>query len=341
MGCVLFAGLGQGPARQAAIGGGLPPSVNATAVNKVCGSGLKAVILASQGITNGDMKIAVAGGMESMSRAPYLMETARAGMRLGHIQLTDSLIKDGLCDAYSNSHMGKGGELCATRAGLTRQELDDYAFLSYSRARAAMAGGQFQDEIAPVQLADPDRRTMLVSEDEEPNRVSLDKLRSLKPAFEADGVLTAGNSSKCNDGAAAMVLASAEEAERQGLKPIARIVGYAGAGVLPELFPLAPLQAIQKVLKLTGRSIEQIDLFEINEAFSSVSLCINRELGLDQAKVNVRGGAIALGHPIGATGARILTTLIHALLSRGGGVGLVSLCIGGGEALALIVESWE
>jgi acetyl-CoA C-acetyltransferase len=337
MGNVLMAGLGQAPARQAAIGAGLPPAVGATTINKVCGSSLKAVMLAAQAIRCRDAHIVVAGGMESMSRAPYLCETARNGSRLGHVQMVDSLIKDGLWDAYNDWHMGHAGELCAKRFGLTRLELDDFALESYARAREAVARGTFRDEIVPVPRKST-KGASPCSEDEEPNRAPLEKLRVLKPAFDPDGVLTAGNSSKCNDGAAALVLASGEEATKRGVRPIARLVGYAEAGVQPEYFPVAPIHAIQKLLKLTGVTISDIDLFEINEAFSSVSLCIMRELNLDPARCNVHGGAVALGHPIGATGARMLTTLLYSLRARSGHLGLVSACIGGGEAIALLVE---
>ena len=341
MGNVFTAGLGQAPARQAAIGAGLPTSVGATTVNKVCGSSLKAVIMAAQTIGCGDSKIAIAAGMENMSRVPYVLESARKGYRLGHAQLVDSLIKDGLWDVYNNWHMGNAGELCARLFGLTREETDDFALESYSRARRAIAEGAFRSELIPVRSKASNKQSIIIVEDEEPNRVDLEKLRSLRSAFESEGVLTAGNSSKCSDGAAAVVLASTQEASRRGLRPMARILGYAEAGISPEHFPLAPVEAIHKVLKLTGFSINQIDLFEINEAFSSVSLCINRELGLDRSKVNVHGGAVALGHPIGATGARILTTLLYALKQRGGRLGLASLCIGGGEAIAIVVESLE
>jgi acetyl-CoA C-acetyltransferase len=338
MGCVLSAGLGQAPARQAALGAGLPNSVCATTVNKVCGSSLKTVIMAAQAIGLGEAGIIVAGGMESMTRAPYLLEKARQGYRLGHSELTDSLVKDGLWDVYNNFHMGNAGELCAAKYGLTRAELDDFALESYRRARAAIATGAFKREIVPVEVPQKKGGALVVTEDEEPNRVDLGKLRSLAPVFQEDGVLTVGNSPSCNDGAAALVIMAEAEAAALGLKPLARIVGYAGAALAPEWFTIAPVEAIKRVLKLTGLSLAQIDLFEINEAFSSVSLAVNRELGLDPAKVNVNGGAVAMGHPIGATGARILTTLLHALEARGGRRGTASLCIGGGEALAIVVE---
>lgn len=338
MGCVLSAGLGQAPARQASIGAGIPHSVGATTVNKVCGSSLMTVIMAARTIGMGEARIVVAGGMESMTRAPYLLEGARQGYRLGHGELTDSLVKDGLWDVYNNFHMGSAGELCAAKYKFTRQELDDFALESYRRAREAIASGAFKREIVPVEAPQKKGGALVVSDDEEPNRVDLSKMRSLKPIFQEDGVLTVGNSPSCNDSAAALVVMAEDEANRLGLKPMARIVDYAGAALAPEWFTIAPVEAINRVLKLTGLSVKDIDLFEINEAFSSVSLAVNRELGLDPAKVNVNGGAVALGHPIGATGARLLTTLLYAMEARGARRGLVSLCIGGGEALAMVVE---
>jgi len=338
MGCVLSAGLGQAPARQASIGAGIPNSVGATTINKVCGSSLKAVIMASQAIALGEARIIVAAGMENMTRAPYLLEKARQGYRLGHAELVDSLVKDGLWDVYNNFHMGKGGELCAAKYRLTRTELDDFALESYRRAREAIAMGTFKQEIVPVEVPQKKGPLLAVADDEEPNRVDLKRLRELKPVFQEEGVLTVGNSPSCNDGAAALVVMAEEEATSLGLTPMARIVGYAAAALAPEWFTIAPIDAIQLALKQTGLSLGDIDLFEINEAFSAVSLAINRELGLDPKRVNVNGGAVALGHPIGATGARILTTLVHAMEARDVRRGLASLCIGGGEALAMIVE---
>lgn len=338
MGCVLSAGLGQAPARQASIGAGIPNSVGATTVNKVCGSSLKTLIMAAQAIALGDARIVVAGGMENMTRAPYLLEKARQGYRLGHAELVDSLVKDGLWDVYNNFHMGHGGELCAAKYRLTRRELDDFALESYRRAQAAIATGIFKREIVPVDVPQRKGASLTITEDEEPNRVNLSKLRELKPVFQEDGVLTVGNSPSCNDGAAALVVMAEEEVAHLGLTPMARIVGYAGAALAPEWFTMAPVEAIKLVLKKTGLSLGDIDLFEINEAFSAVSLAINRELGLDHERVNVNGGGVAMGHPIGATGARILTTLLHALEARGARRGLASLCIGGGEALAVVVE---
>ncbi len=338
MGCVLGAGLGQAPARQASIGAGIPHSIGAVTVNKVCGSSLQTVIMAAQAIALGEAKIIVAGGMENMTRAPYLLEKARQGYRLGHGELVDSLIKDGLWDVYNQFHMGNGGELCAAKYGLTRREVDDFALESYRRAREAIATGAFKRELVPVDVPQRKGPARIVTEDEEPNRVDVSKMRELKPAFQEHGILTVGNSPSCNDGAAALVVMAEEEAARRGLTPMARIVGYAGAALAPEWFTIAPIEAIKLVLAKTGCTIGDIDLFEINEAFSAVSLAINRELGLDPKKVNVHGGAVALGHPIGATGARILTTLVHAMEARGARRGLASLCIGGGEALAMIVE---
>lgn len=338
MGCVLSAGLGQAPARQASIGAGIPNSVGAVTVNKVCGSSLQAVIMAARAIGLGEARTVVAGGMENMTRAPYLLEKARQGYRLGHAELVDSLVKDGLWDVYNNFHMGNGGELCAAKYRLTRSELDDFALESYRRAREATGAGAFQREIVPVEVPQKKGAPLIVKDDEEPNRVDLSRLRSLRPVFQEDGVLTVGNSPSCNDGAAALVVMDEDEAARLGLPPLARIVSYAGAALAPEWFTIAPVEAIRKVLKQADLSVGDIDLFEINEAFAAVSLAINRELALDSKRVNVNGGAVALGHPIGATGARILTTLLFAMEARRVRRGLVSLCIGGGEALAMIVE---
>jgi len=338
MGCVLSAGLGQAPARQASIGAGIPDSIGATTVNKVCGSSIKTVMMASQTIALGEANIVVAGGMENMTRAPYLLEKARQGYRLGHAEIVDSVIKDGLWDVYNNFHMGNAGELCATKYRLTRKELDDYALESYRRAQHAIDAGAFKSEIVPVDVPQRKGASLTITDDEEPKRIDLKKLREFKPVFQENGVLTVGNSPSCNDGAAALVVMAKEEAARRRLAPMARIVGYAGAALAPEWLSIAPAEAIKLVLKKTGLSLGDIDLFEINEAFSAVSLAINQELGLDPGKVNVNGGAIALGHPIGATGARIITTLLYAMEARGVRRGLASLCIGGGEALAIIFE---
>ncbi|CAE6730554.1 MAG: thiolase family protein [Nitrospira sp.] len=338
MGCVLSAGLGQAPARQAAIGAGLPHKVGAVTVNKVCGSSLQSVIMATRAIALGDARAIVAGGMENMTRAPFLLEKARQGYRLGHGELTDSLIKDGLWDVYNQFHMGHAGERCAAAYRFSRQEVDDFALESYRRARAAITSGAFTREIIPVEVPQKKGAAIVVTDDEEPNRVDLSRLRQLKPVFQDDGVLTVGNSPSCNDGAAALVLMAEDEARRLGLRPMAKIAGYAGAALAPEWFTIAPIEAIRCLLSQTGLALGDIDLFEINEAFSAVSLAINRELGLDTKKVNVNGGAVALGHPIGATGARILTTLLYAMEARDARRGLAALCIGGGEALALIIE---
>ena len=338
MGCVLPAGLGQAPARQASIGAGIPHSIGATTVNKVCGSSLMTAIMASQAIRLGEARVVVAGGMESMTGAPYLLMKARQGYRLGHGEIRDSVITDGLWDVYNDFHMGNGGELCAKKYGLSRGEVDDFALESYHRARTAISTGAFKREIAPVDVPQKKGQVLTVTEDEEPNRVDLSKMRTLRPVFQDDGVLTVGNSPSCNDGAAALIVMDEDEAARLGLKQMARIVGYAGAALAPEWFTIAPVEAIRNVLKTLDLAIGDIDLFEINEAFSAVSLAINRELGIDPARVNVNGGAVALGHPIGATGARIVTTLLHAMESDNARRGLASLCIGGGEALAIVFE---
>ena len=337
MGNVLPAGLGQAPARQAALGAGLPESVPCTTINKVCGSGLKAVMMAAQAIALGEAKIVVAGGMENMSRAPYLLERARSGYRLGHGTIVDSVIKDGLWDVYNDFHMGSAAERCAADYKLSRNEMDDFAIESYRRAQEAAARGEFKREIVPVEIEERKEKA-LFSEDEEPARVDFEKLRKLKPAFEKGGAVTAGNSSSLSDGAAALILISEEEAQRSGRRGLASIGGYTTTATAPALFTIAPASAISALLKKQGLSPAEIDLFEINEAFAASSIAVIRELKLDPKKVNVRGGAIALGHPIGASGARILTTLLHLLEDRDLSRGIASLCIGGGEAVALLVE---
>jgi acetyl-CoA C-acetyltransferase len=333
MGNVLSAGLGQAPARQAAIAAGIPHSTPALGVSKVCGSGLEAVILGARAIAVGDADVVVAGGMESMSQAPYLLPKARSGQRLGHGALIDSMILDGLWDPYGDFHMGEAAERCAAQLGIGRSAQDEYARTSYQRARAA----QFAAEIAPVTV--PGKRgDTVVREDEEPGRSDLSKLSSLKPAFRADGTITAGNASKLNDGGAAVLLASAEAVKRHGLSPLARIVKSAHHAQEPERFPTAPAYAIDKLMARAGLSVADVDLFEINEAFAIVAIGCTQLARLDPEKVNVRGGAVALGHPIGCSGARILTTLVHALRENGGKRGLATLCIGGGEANALLIE---
>jgi acetyl-CoA C-acetyltransferase len=338
MGCVLTAGIGQAPARQAAIFAGLPPSVCATTVNKVCGSGLKSVMLAAQAILLGDADIVVAGGMESMSNAPYLLEMVRNGYRLGNRQIVDSIIKDGLWDVYNDFHMGSAAELCAKECHVPREAQDDYAILSYKRAMDAQEHCYFREEIVPVTIPQKDAGSALIQEDEEPKRVKFEKIRSLKPAFQKDGTVTAANASKINDGAAAVILMSGERASKLGIRPMARILAYDSAAKKPEWFTTAPADVIPKVLAKGGLVKDDIDLFEINEAFAVVNLAVNGILGLDVNKVNVHGGAVALGHPIGASGARILVTLIHAMERREVRRGLAAICIGGGEAAGMLVE---
>lgn len=337
MGNVLSAGLGQAPARQAALGAGIPHASPAVTVSKVCGSGLEAVILGYRAIVLEDAELVVAGGMESMSGAPYLVPGVRRGQRLGNGALIDSMIVDGLWDPYGDFHMGEAAERCADELGIDRAAQDAYALGSYERALAAARDGRFAQEIEPVRVSDK-RGERSVSEDEEPARADPSRLPALKPAFRPDGTITAGNASKINDGAAAVVLASAAALQRHGLRPWARIVGYAHHAQEPERFPTAPAFAVDKALSRAALGRRDIDLYEINEAFAVVALACTRLLQLDPTTVNVRGGAVALGHPIGCSGARILTTLLHAMQERSARRGLATLCIGGGEANALIVE---
>jgi acetyl-CoA C-acetyltransferase len=337
MGNVLAAGLGQNPARQAAIGAGLPARVGATTVNKVCGSGLKSVMLAAQAIRCGDASVVVAGGMENMSRAPYLLEKARGGYRLGHGQLVDSLIRDGLWDAYNDLHMGTCGDRCAARFGFTRERQDDFAVQSYRRAIAAAQSGATRREIVPVQVT-AGKTTAAVTDDEGPARFNEAKLRQLKPAFGKDGTVTAGNASSLNDGAAAVVVTSAERARAMGVKPLARVLGYATASREPEWFTIAPIDSIRALLNDLKLSVDAVGLFEINEAFAAVTLAAIEELKLSPERVNVHGGAVALGHPIGASGTRTLVTLLNAMQTRGERIGVASLCVGGGEAVSIAVE---
>jgi acetyl-CoA C-acetyltransferase len=333
-----MAGQGQAPARQASIRAGIPSSVGAVTLNKVCGSGLKAVVLGGNAIAVGEHDLVVAGGMESMTNAPYLIPKAREGLRLGHAQLIDSLIHDGLWDAYGNVHMGECGELCAREHKITRADQDAYAAESYRRAQQAEAAGKFRAEIVPVEVPQRKGPPHVVSSDEGPRRGDPAKLAGLRPSFQKDGTITAGNASSINDGAAALVLAGADVVAARGLTPLARIVGSAGHAQAPEWFTTAPSGAIGRLLQKIGWQVADVDLWEINEAFAVVSLVNNRMLGLDPARVNVWGGAVALGHPIGASGARLLVTLIHALRDAGKRRGVASLCIGGGEAIALAVE---
>lgn len=339
MGCVLQAGIGQAPARQAAIFAGLPERVPCTTVHKVCGSGLKTVMMAAQAVRAGDAECVVAGGMENMSLAPYALEAARAGYRMGHGQVVDLMIKDGLWDPYHDFHMGMAGEKCAAERGISREAQDAYAAESYRRAQAAIAEGRFRDEIVPVTIPQKKGDPVVVDTDEEPGRGRIDKIPTLKPAFLKDGTVTAANASSINDGAAAVVVMSREAAEAAGAKPLARVVAYAQHAQDPAWFTTAPAYAIQALLAKTGLGKDDVDLYEINEAFAVVSLAVNDILGLDPARVNVNGGAVALGHPIGASGARVLTTLLYAMKARGARRGVASLCIGGGEAVAMLVET--
>lgn len=338
MGNVLSAGQGQAPARQAALYGGLPESVECLTVNKMCGSGLKAVMLASQAIQCGDAEVIVAGGMESMSLAPFLIPRARTGLRLGHTKLVDSIITDGLWDVYNNKHMGSCTETCVREYQFAREEQDDFARESYTRAQKAQKDGTFAKEIIPVEIKDRKGNVSEVTEDDEPKRANFEKMKKLRPAFEKEGTVTAANASKINDGAAAAVMMSAEKAEELGINPVVRIVAQASFAQEPEWFTTAPVGAMRKVLDKAGLTEDNIDVFEINEAFAAVTMAAEKELGLDHDKVNIHGGAVALGHPIGASGARILVTLLNAMVSREAKLGLASLCIGGGEASAVIVE---
>lgn len=338
MGSVLTAGMGQAPARQAALFAGLPESVECMTINKVCGSGLKSVMLATQAIMLGDAEIIVAGGMESMSNVPYMLDKARNGYRMGHGQLIDLMIYDGLWDVYNNFHMGNAGEICAKEMNISRQEQDEFAIASYKRALEAQEKKYFENEIVPVKIEQKSGEPIVVSEDEEPKKVKFDKIPALKPAFQKDGTVTAANASKINDGAAAVVVMSKEKSEKLGLKPLAKIVAYASYAKKPEWFTTAPADAIKKVLTKADLKLNDIDLFEINEAFAVVTLAVNKILNLDINKVNIHGGAVALGHPIGASGTRILVTLLHAMQRINAKRGLATACIGGGEASAIIIE---
>jgi len=341
MGCVLAAGLGQAPARQAAIAAGIPVAAGSMTINKVCGSGLKAVMLAHDGIKAGSASVVIAGGMESMSNAPYLLPKARGGMRMGHGEVLDHMFWDGLQSPYDKEMMGIFGEMCADKYGFSREEMDAFATASVERAQRAMADGDFADEITPVTVQTR-KGEVVCDADEEPPRCDVSKIPNLKPAFKKDGGITAANSSKISDGAAALIVASAEAADRLGLTPLARIVAHATHSHEPEWFTTAPSTAIADVMKKAGWSVDDVDLFEINEAFASVAMAAMKDNGIPHDKVNVNGGACALGHPIGASGARLLVTLLHALRKRGPTSGptrgVVSLCLGGGEAVAVAVE---
>jgi acetyl-CoA C-acetyltransferase len=341
MGLVVAAGLGQNPARQAALNGGLPPSVGAMTINKVCGSGLKSVALAAQAIQTGNAEIVVAGGMESMTNAPYLLPQARKGYRLGNSQIIDSVVNDGLWDVYNNYHMGMTGENVAQKYGVTREQQDEYAVNSHRKAVQAMKECRFKSQIVPVEL--PARKKgeapTLFEKDEGPREdTSSAALGNLKPVFKKDGTVTAGNASTMNDGAAALVVVSEEKAKALGVEPMVRIVAQATSGIAPEWVMMAPVDGIRKIWAKTGWKPDEVDLYEINEAFSVQSVAVIKELGIDPGRVNVNGGAVALGHPIGASGARILVTLIHELIRRKGKRGIAALCLGGGNSVAMAVE---
>ncbi len=340
MGNVLTGGQGQAPARQAALFAGLPNKVECMTINKMCGSGLKAVMLAQQAIIAGDADIIIAGGQESMSNAPYILPKARNGYRLGHGEIQDLIILDGLWDVYNQIHMGNCAEVCAKEFKFSREELDEFAINSYKRAIDATQSGRFKDEIIPVKISGK-KGEIIIDKDEEPERVLFEKIPTLKPVFDKDGVVTAANASSINDGAAALLIMSEEKAKQLGYNPMVEIVAQSSAAKAPIDFTTAPADAINKVLKKVKMTVDDIDLFEINEAFAVVSLAVNKLLNLNIEKVNVNGGAVALGHPIGASGARILTTLIHEMKKRNSEYGLASLCIGGGEASALIVKNYK
>lgn len=338
MGCALPAGVGQAPARQAALYADLPNSVQCTTVNKVCGSGMKAVMLAAQAIRAGDANVIVAGGMESMSNAPYLLTKARKGYRLGHGELIDSMVTDGLWDVYNDFHMGSAAELCSRECNVPREAQDEFAVSSYEKALKAQKEGLFDEEIVGVEIQQEKGESVLFDSDEEPGRVIFEKIPKLKSAFEEGGTVTAANASKINDGASAMMVLSAEKAEELGVEPMAKIVAYSTAAKAPEWFTTAPVQAIETVLEKAELTLDDIELFELNEAFAVVGLAVSDELGIDMSKLNVNGGAVALGHPIGASGARITTTLLYAMKQRDAKLGLAAICLGGGEATAMIVE---
>ena len=339
MGNVVSAGLGQNPARQAALNGGLPDRVAAMTINKVCGSGLKAVMLAAQGIATGDIDVAVAGGMESMSNAPYVLPRAREGLRMGNGELIDLMVHDGLWCAFENCHMGVSGEVVAEKYGISRDAQDAYAAESHHRAAAAADAGWFRDEILPVSLPQKKGEPLLFDRDE-PIRsdTTAETLARLKPAFKDGGSVTAGNAPGVNDGAAALVVAAAEKAHPLGVQPLARIVAQATSGLAPKMVMMTPVDAVRKVAARAGWKLPEVDLFELNEAFAVQAVAVSRELDIDPARVNVHGGAVALGHPIGASGARILTTLLYALARHGGRRGIATLCLGGGNGVALAVE---
>jgi acetyl-CoA C-acetyltransferase len=338
MGNVLGAGQGQNPARQASIGAGLPTAVGAVTINKVCGSGLKAVMMAADAIRLGEAGLVVAGGMESMSRAPYLLTRAREGYRMGNAELIDSMVHDGLWDVYGNKHMGTYGDRCAQKYGFTKVQQDDFAVRSHTRARKAVADGIFDREVVPVSIT-VKGKTSTVSTDEGPAKFDEAKLRSLKPAFGPEGTITAGNASSINDGGAALLVAAPAVAKTLSLNPVARIIGAATFSREPEWFTIAPIGALEKLLQKVGWTVASTDLFEINEAFAAVTMAAEKALEIPAEKVNIFGGAVALGHPIGCSGARVLVTLLNGLKQTGGRRGIACLCVGGGEAVALAVET--
>ncbi len=338
MGCVLSGGIGQAPARQATLKAGLPNSTGAITLNKVCGSGLQAVMFARREILAGEAEIVVAGGMESMSNAPYLLPNARGGYRMGNGTIVDSMIYDGLWDPYDNVHMGVCGDLVAAKYGFTREDQDAFAKRSFERAIQAQKAGKFKAEIVPVSVPSKKGEPVVVEDDEGPGKAQLDKMSKLKPAFSKDGTVTAANASSINDGAAALVVTSADVAKRNGMPVLARIIADSTAAVEPKWFTIAPVEALKRLYAKTGTKPLDWDLYEINEAFAVVTMAAMKDHGLDADRVNVNGGAVSLGHPIGCSGARILVTLLHALKDRGGRRGIATLCIGGGEAVALGVE---
>ena len=339
MGCVLQAGLGQNPARQAALKAGLPDAVSAFTVNKVCGSGLKSVMLAAQAIACGDAEIIVAGGMESMTNAPYLLTKARAGYRIGNAEMIDAMIHDGLWCAMDHWHMGETGEVVAEKYQITRELQDDFAFNSHRKASAAIASGKFVEEIFPISIPQRKGDPIIFETDEGPRAdTSIEALSKLKPAFRKEGTVTAGNASAINDGAAALIVTSAEKAASLGIEPLARITAQATSGIEPKLVMMAPVEATRKVAAKAGWNLQDVDLFEFNEAFSSQSVALAKVLELDPTKINVNGGAVALGHPIGASGARVLTTLLYEMKRQAARRGIASLCLGGGNAVAIAVE---
>ena len=339
MGCVMQANLGQAPARQAAKFAGLPNEVRCTTVNKVCASGMKALTQATQAIKLGDASVVVAGGMENMSNVPYYLDAARNGYRLGNGVVIDGLVKDGLTDVYQNNHMGNSAELCAKELNISRKEQDDFAIQSYKRSQASWAAGKFNEEIVGVEVPQKKGDPIIVKEDEEYKQVKFDKIPELRPVFQKDGTVTAANASTLNDGAAALVLMNKEKMEKLGLKPIAKVVAYADAEQAPEWFTTAPSKAIPLAVEKAGLKLTDIDFFEINEAFSVVSCANNKLLNLDPEKVNVNGGAVSLGHPLGASGARIIVTLIHVLKQNNGKYGVAGICNGGGGASAVVIEN--